>query len=51
VIWGRKVKEEGSRVLLVHAVLKLAVIVVLTRMCLLLVRRYLNVSMDIPKIP
>ena len=50
VIWGRKVKEEGSRVMLVHAVLKLAVIVVLTRMCLLLVRRYLNVSMDIPKI-
>ena len=51
MIWGRKVKEEGSRVRLVHAVLKPVVIMVLTRMCLLLVRRYLNVSIDIPKIP
>ena len=51
VIWGRKVKEERSRVVLVHAVLRLVVIMVLTRMCLLLVRRYLNVSIDIPKIP
>ena len=51
VIWGRKVKEEGSRVRPVHAVLKPVVIMVLTRMCLLLVRRFLNVSIDISKIP